>query len=108
MSDERRLNISLYIFRSDEITHFTDTLQSALDRGEDAMVKVYIGYLATRLNEGNKYSVAGGWGRQSLDKSSSDVGLWKDFLEGKRAQLLEVLNDLPIRDEVCSNFVNLI
>ena len=94
------IRISQSIFRSDEIGRFTDTLQGALDRGEDAMVKVYIGYLASRLNEVTKYDDVNIWGQQRLNKSSNNVVLWKDFLEGKRARLLEVLKDLPVRDEV--------
>ena len=64
------------------------------------MVKVYIGYLATRLNKVTNNNDIQTSGSQRFNKLPDDAGLWKDFLEGKRAGLLEVLKDLPIRDEV--------
>ena len=88
----------LLYFRYDEVKSFTDALQDSVNRGEDAMSKVYIGYLATRLNKLTDYGTQH-WNHK-LNVSSDGLLVWKDFSLERRTRLLEILKDLPIRDEV--------
>ena len=85
-------------FRYGVVERFTDALQDSVDRRDAAMSKVYIGYLATRLNKltSNGAEVD----RHKLNTSSDQVVDWKDFSVEKRTNLLDILKDLPIRDEV--------
>ena len=77
---------------------FTDALQDSVDRRDAAMSKVYIGYLATRLNKLTSNRAEAD--RLEFNASSDQVVDWKDFSMEKRTSLLDILKDLPIRDEV--------
>ena len=69
------------------------------------MSKVYISYLATRLNKVNDYN--SGLSTKKLNVLEDGLVQWKDFSVAKRTSLLHILKDLPVRDEVIC-FVHLL
>ena len=150
---KNKLSVDLFShYRYDDVTAPGSLLHKSLDKGEDSISKVYIGYLATRLNglndtdsfwqqttfssnnatyvtENNNSTASyiiektkSSW-QQIIEQGTNNAAYiiessnfntssalveWKlGIEEGKRllsesrTQLLTILNQLPVRDEVC-------